>query len=426
MDGAELRLAGLMNESVAARAIPMSAFLKFPKFQTNPFRLLLLTEWVMIASCFSFAVVEYFEEQRIPIRHVLVLALLGLMGLTLPISNPRWKVVYTISELSLIFYGATLGYLHILPTLYLIVVIRSCFLFKKLGRWVIAGIVFILFLIHQIKYVQSILKVVETGEQERFWMHLVAETLMFSLGVFFALRFVNTLQAERKAKEQLAAAHEQLQQYAKQAEDLAAAQERNRIAREIHDSLGHALTALNVQLQTGVKLLQHDPAKAQQFLEQAHRLGSTAMKEVRQSVGALRDEAQVEQPLEEAIALLVDNFRQGTGIATSANVCINAPVPPNIVKTIYRIVQEALTNISKHAQASHIEIQVCTTANSVNLVIEDNGRGFNLEQLNGSGFGLQSMQQRVAAVDGNFQMKTEPGMGCRIAIELPLNKVSAI
>ncbi|HEY9603152.1 MAG TPA: hypothetical protein V6C85_16175 [Allocoleopsis sp.] len=64
------------------------------------------------------------------------------------------------------------------------------------------------------------------------------------------------------------------------------------------------------------------------------------MKEVRQSVSALRDEAQAEQPLEEAIASLVDNFRQGTGIATSAHVCINAPVPPTIVKTIYRIVGE--------------------------------------------------------------------------------------
>ncbi|NEQ24667.1 MAG: sensor histidine kinase [Microcoleus sp. SIO2G3] len=404
----------------------MNAFVKFPKFQTNPFCLLLLTEWVMIVSCFCFAVVEYVEEQRIPIQHLLLLALLGLMGLALPINNPHWKVVYTIIELSLIFYGATLGYLHILPTLYLVVVIRSCFLFKNRGRWVIAGTVLILFLIHQIKYVRSIVEVIEAGEQQRLWMHLVAETLMFSLGVFFTLRFINTLQAERKAKEQLAAAHEQLQQYAKQAEDLAAAQERNRIARDIHDSLGHALTALNVQLQTGVKLLQHDPAKAQPFLEQAHRLGSTAMKEVRQSVGALRDEAQVEPPLEEAIALLVDNFRQGTGIATSANVCLNAPVPPTIVKTIYRIVQEALTNISKHAQASQVEIQVFTTANSVNLVIEDDGRGFNLEQLNGSGFGLQSMQQRVAAVDGNFQLKTEPGMGCRIAIKLPLKQSSTL
>lgn len=251
-------------------------------------------------------------------------------------------------------------------------------------------------------------------------MHLIAETLMFSLGAFFALRFVSTLLAERKAKEELAAAHEQLRQYAQQAEDLAAAQERNRIAREIHDSLGHALTALNVQLQTGVKLLGRDPAKAQPFLEQAHQLGSTAMKEVRQSVSALRDDAQPEQPLEEAIASLVDNFRQGTGIATSANVSISVPVPPNIVRIIYRIVQEALTNICKHAQASNVEIQVSTTANCVNLVIKDNGRGFNPEQPNGSGFGLQSMQQRVAAVDGNFQLNTEPGMGCRIAIELPL------
>lgn len=410
-----------MKQNVAATAIPMSTFLKLPKFQPNPFRFLLLTEWVMIASCFSFAVVEYFEEQRIPVQHILILAVLGLMGLILPSGNPRLKVLYTLIELSLIFYGATLGYLHILPTLYLIVVIRSCFLFDKPGRWAIASIVLVLFLTHQIRYVQSIVRLVAPVEQQRFWMHLVAETLMFSLGVFFALRFVNTLLAERKAKEQLATAHEQLRQYAHQAEDLAAAQERNRIARDIHDSLGHALTTLNVQLQTGVKILPHDPAQATPFLEQAHQLGCTAMQEVRKSVATLREDALAEQPLEEAIASLVDNLHQGTGIVVKTRIHLQNPVPPQLSKVLYRTVQEALTNIHKHAQATTVEIQIHTTVNQVCLVIKDDGKGFNLEQHNSSGFGLQGMQERVAAVQGHFQLQTEPGMGCLLRIELPLS-----
>lgn len=92
-------------------------------------------------------------------------------------------------------------------------------------------------------------------------MHLIAETLIFGLSLFFVLKLVSTLLSERQTKEQLGVAHEHLQQYALQIEDLAAVRERSRIAPDIHDLLGHALTALSVQLQTATKLWQHNPAK---------------------------------------------------------------------------------------------------------------------------------------------------------------------
>ncbi len=95
---------------------------------------------------------------------------------------------------------------------------------------------------------------------------------------------------------------------------MAAIEERNRIAREIHDSLGHSLTALNVQLQAAASLLLSDLTQAQSFLTQAQRLGKTAMQEVRQSVRTLRSDEQAEQPLEETIATLAEEFRQVTGI----------------------------------------------------------------------------------------------------------------
>jgi len=110
----------------------MSALLKF---QSLPFRFLLYTEWVMLLSCGSFAVAEAIEEHRFPVQHVLILVLLVLMGLMLPSGTRPLKLLYTSMEIGLIFYGATLGYLHILPTLYLLVLIRSCFLFANPGRW---------------------------------------------------------------------------------------------------------------------------------------------------------------------------------------------------------------------------------------------------------------------------------------------------
>lgn len=327
-------------------------------------------------------------------------------------------MVYVTIEITLIFYGATLGYLHVLPTLYLIVLIQSCFLFKLPGRWAVAGLSFLLFLIHQVRYVQSITLLVQPGDRHLFWMHLIAETLIFGLGLFFVLKLVSTLLSERHTKEQLAAAHEQLQQYALQIEDLAAVRERNCIARDIHDSLGHALTALSVQLQTADKLWQHNPNKAKPFLLQAQRLGATAIKEVRQSVYTLRADAREQQPLEEAITSLVEDFQQSTGISTSTKINLSAPVPPQVVKTLYRVVQEVLTNICKHAQATGVKMQVNTTLDSVNLCIEDNGKGFRLDH-QATGFGLQGMRERVIALGGELQLEAEPETGCCIAVKLP-------
>lgn len=399
----------------------MVSFLKSLSFQPNPFRFLLYAEWAMIATCFSFAIVESFEEQHLPIQHILVLGILSVMAALLPSGALAYKIGYVAIEIALVFYGATLGYLHVLPTLYLIVLIQSCFLFKPLGSWLVAGLSFLLFLAHQVRYVQSVALLVESSSRHLFWMHLIAETLMFGLGLFFALKLVNTLLSERQMKEQLAGAHEQLRQYALQIEDLAAVQERNRIAREIHDSLGHTLTAQNIQLQTAVKLWPRDPDQARPFLEQAQRLAATAMQEVRRSVSTLRADAREEPPLEEAIESLVNDFRQGTGVSTSTCMNVSIPVPSQTVTVLYRIVQEALTNIYKYAQATEVTVEVETTPEQVRLVIIDNGQGFNPEQKM-SGFGLQGMQERVAALSGDFHLHTAPGAGCQIWIELPLSQ----
>ncbi|MCU0536975.1 MAG: sensor histidine kinase [Hydrococcus sp. Prado102] len=392
------------------------------KCQPNPIRLLLYTEWLMLASCGSLAVVEALEERHLPVQHVLILTLLGVMGLRLPSGESLLKSLYTALEIGLVFYGTLLGYLHILPTLYLIVVIRSCFIFDLRGRWAIAALSFILFSIHQVQYIKNIIPQVALEARHLFWMHQLSELLMFVLALIFVIQFVNTLIAERQTRQQLASAHEQLQEYAFQVEELAAVQERNRIAREIHDSLGHALTALNIQLQTAGKLWQVDLTKARSFLTQAQRLGEIAIKEVRQSVNALRADSTPDEPLEMAIASLVEDFRQATGVSVQTEIYLNAILPSQIVKTIYRIVQEALTNICKYADATEVQIQLQTSAQKVFLLIEDNGNGFEVSSPR-KGFGLQGMQERVAALQGSFYLESESEEGCRIIVYIPLAEV---
>jgi signal transduction histidine kinase len=387
--------------------------------QPNPVRFLLNTEWFMLLSCGSLAMMEMLEKGQLPIQHVLILLVLGLMGWVLPSGKPMQKVAYTAIEIGLIFYGTLLGYLHILPSLYLIVVIRSCFIFELPGRWAIAGLSFLLFLIHKIQYMQGMMPLLDLHGQHQFWMQQLSEMMLFSVSLFLILRFVSTWLSERFMREQLVAAHGQLQQYALQVEDLATVQERNRIARDIHDSLGHALTALNVQLQTVLKLWDVDPNGAKSFLTKAQRLGEIAIKEVRQSVRALRIEVRQEEPLEKAITSLTEDFRQSTGIVVVTKIQIEMVLSPQIVKAIHRIVQEALTNICKHAQATTVEIGLSTTATNVYLSITDDGSGFLTDAIP-QGFGLQGMKERVAALGGNLLIWSELQQGCQISIDLPI------
>lgn len=387
------------------------------KFLPHPFRFLMITEWVMLASCGSLAVVEAWQGQMIPVRHLLILVLLGLMGLVWPSGRLEVKIIYTALEIGLIFYGTVLGYLHILPTLYIIVVMRSCFLFETLGQWMVAGLVLILFLGDQIKYIQRALPATQ-DEQIHFGMHLLAETLVFALGIFFVLQLTDKLLVERQMRQQLADAHEQLQQYAQKAEDLAAVQERNRIARDIHDSLGHSLTNLNIQMQTAVKLWEKEPVQARSFLAQAQQLGKIAITEVRQSISTLREDAREEPPLETQIETLVDDFRRGTGLAVCINISRCGSVPSPVAKTVYRLVQEALTNIFKHAQATEVQIHLSNTQGWVHLSVKDNGKGFNLQQ-NHAGFGLKGMHERVAALKGHFYLESSLGQGCQINVKIP-------
>jgi signal transduction histidine kinase len=390
--------------------------------QSLNFKYLLYTEWAMLGSCGVMAAIEAWQNQQIPVIHILILLTLGLMEFALPKVTPSLSYIYIALQMGLIFLGTTLGYLHILPTLYLIVMIRSCFLFQLPGRWVVALLSFLLFSGHQVQYLTTIMPLkLTTVESQRILMHQFAEFLMFGLSLFLVAQLVNTLILERTTQEKLTSANNQLRQYSLQIEDLAAVQERNRIAREIHDSLGHALTSLNVQLQTGLKLWQRNPQEAKPFLEQAQRLGTVAMKEVRQSVSALRADEQTEIPLPEAIDSLLKEFQQSTGLTAESRFQLTKVLPQPMGRTVYRLIQEALTNIYKHARATKVQVEIRTDPEQIYLSVTDNGRGFTYHQVN-SGYGLQGMRERVEAIDGDFQLESSPGNGCHIVIIIPFRE----
>lgn len=219
--------------------------------------------------------------------------------------------------------------------------------------------------------------------------------------------------------EQLAQMHNSLWECVLQFANFSATQERNRIARDLHDSLGHSLTGLNLQLQTAIKLCQLNPNQVQEFLTEAHRLAARATQEIRQSVKALRSDVSETQSLEELVELLVNDFYQTTGILVEVDTDVTIAISQNFITPIYRIIQEALNNIRKYAQASKVKINLYTTFEEIYFQIQDNGRGFDSEQISG-GYGLQGMQERVAVLQGDFHLKSQPGAGCSITVEIPM------
>ncbi|MEI2582230.1 sensor histidine kinase [Scytonema sp. PRP1] len=225
--------------------------------------------------------------------------------------------------------------------------------------------------------------------------------------------------------EELSSVYEQLHQCAVQIEDIARAKERQRIARDLHDSLGQTLTALNIQLQTALKLWRLDPEAAKSFLTQAQRLGANAIKEVRQSVCLLRATENAGKPLEQLIESLVEDIQQVTGLSISTCINLSGALPQEVNTTVYRIVQEALNNICKHAAATAVKIQIKTIPGAMQLIVADNGKGFRRNALP-KGFGLKGMAERVAALSGQFHIESEPGKGCQVKVELPIQQEATL
>jgi two-component system, sensor histidine kinase and response regulator len=222
----------------------------------------------------------------------------------------------------------------------------------------------------------------------------------------------------QQTERELEAALAQSRSLNQRIEEMTAIEERNRIARDIHDSLGHVLVALNMQMGAALSLWGSSPQEAYEFLVRAKDLGSEALDAVRQSVSAIRSDPLEGEFFEGAIASLVENFHQSTGITPECIIDISHPTHDAINRAVYRLVQEGLTNICKHAEASAVQIRIQTTPDELLLTLTDNGRGFCRDETI-SGYGLQGMKERAIALGGQLKIVSKPGSGCRITAKFP-------
>jgi signal transduction histidine kinase len=214
-----------------------------------------------------------------------------------------------------------------------------------------------------------------------------------------------------------------LQAAQKQLQELAVVDERNRLAREIHDGLGHYLTATTIQIQGARALIETTGAAAQapaalDALGKAETLLQEALADVRRSVRALRDAPATRRPLHSAIGELVAECQSDARL----EVCYDLlgtprPLGSQAELTLYRAAQEGLTNVRKHAQAERVQVVLWYDAGKVGLRIVDDGQGIGAAAAHG--YGLVGLRERVQIVGGAVGIASEPGQGCKLDVEIP-------
>jgi signal transduction histidine kinase len=260
------------------------------------------------------------------------------------------------------------------------------------------------------------------GQMRSLPLDDVARLLHRSLGTLavytaasiFTLMFCGMLRAEEESRYQI-------DELSEQVESLAIALERTRIAREIHDSLGHTLTDLDTQLAVAQTLRAHDLPRSFQAVDTAKLLARQCIEDVSQALDQMR---QSDFDLNQALIGLVEQLRQSSGIQVKWQ--INLP-QFSVYRSyqVYCIAKEILMNVQKHANASEVLFNTTLVAEGIRLELKDNGIGFDPGQFT-TGFGLQGVIERVQLLGGNCDITTACNQGTHIQILLPQSTVKSI
>ena len=256
------------------------------------------------------------------------------------------------------------------------------------------------------------------------WPDVWIDLPIFLAGLIFILVFTQVAVGEEKARKEvehlfseLQETNRQLSEYSLKAEELAVAQERNRLAREIHDGLGHYLTTVNIQIRAAIATLEKKPERARELLLKAESLSKEALSDVRNSVATLR------APMDESLSLeiIIRNVLKScecSGFETNFIMLGNErSVSAPLRFALFRTVQEAVSNVQKHAHAPNLWVTLDFRQDDQTiLVVRDDGIGS--ERIDG-GFGLLGLRERARLVNGNINIKTSPGKGFVIELVVP-------
>ncbi len=252
-------------------------------------------------------------------------------------------------------------------------------------------------------------------------------------GLFAFGTFARALGREKEARREsqrllaeLQGAHRRLQDDAARAEELAVLGERSRLAREMHDTLGHRLTVSAVQLEGAQRLIPSDPQRAAAMVETVREQVRDGLQELRRTVATLRAPLEADLHLQGSLRRLALGFEEATGIAVHWALPEELPPLPSAQRVaLYRAAQEALTNVQRHSQAKQAWLTLMVQDRQVVLLVSDDGVGFPAGPIGDGSFGLRGLQERVMRLGGELILESRTGGGAQVRACLPLRGEAA-
>jgi signal transduction histidine kinase len=332
-------------------------------------------------------------------------------------SSPKWRIhLYLGLQGSL---AAVLLFLHpgftMYPTLYSLLSFQAVLLLSANpgAFWIVA-----------FNLVTVVAFLLGFGLEEALYAGLVYAGINIFFGAFAGtLRRVDAARRQSDLLlQELREAHEQLQEYALRVEELTVIEERNRLSREMHDTIGHRLTVASVQLEGAQRICASDPERAANMVGTVRGQVRAALSELRSTVATLRAPVEADLHLRSSLGRLMTYYEQATGLTVHNVLPEEMPNLPDTHRlALYRAAQESLTNIQKHAGAAQVWLVLTVHDDAVTLLVSDDGKGLS-HTGDRSGFGLRGLRERADQLGGDLHLAPRPGGGTQLSFRLPLSQ----
>lgn len=330
------------------------------------------------------------------------------------IASPKLFPAYSIVQGGLAFSICWLTALEAMPfTLFMALIGESVGMFGLTRRAILASV---FFLILNMLSLNQVVGLATAG-----WSLLGVIPILF-LTLVYTILYKRQAEAREQAQNlasELESTNRQLAEYAAQVEDLSIANERQRMARELHDTLSQGLAGLILQLEATDAHLAHNRSdKARSIVSNAMEQARLTLADARRAIDDLRQPSL--DDLDSALRLELDRFTNATGIPIRFFSDQTPPLPDSVKETLIRTVAESLTNIAHHAQARNVEVNLRMNDKRLSLTIQDDGQGFDPSAIPSGHYGILGIKERIRLVNGSFDIQSEKGKGTLLKVDITL------
>jgi signal transduction histidine kinase len=259
--------------------------------------------------------------------------------------------------------------------------------------------------------------------QPNLWLLFQGSIIRIASYLVIGYFITYLVSAQRKQRDELAKANAQLLNYSHALEQLAESRERNRLARELHDTLAHYMSGTILQLNGAKTLWASDDAKAKTMVSEAIQTLTQGLDETRNAIKMLRSSPIQNLGLAESLRDLATQYAEKLGFELKLELESIRYLPETVGQNLYHIAQEILRNVERHAEAKRLSVTLKKQGHQLLLVIEDDGKGFRLEDVDKTKhFGLLGLEERTALLHGDVSVHSRPNQGTRVEVRIPLEQ----